>query len=42
MTRVMKRLLDVLSGKVTEAPFDKMDPAGRTAALEILRETKLR
>ena len=42
MTRVMKRLLDVLSGKVTEAPFDRMDPARRTAALEILRETKLR
>ena len=42
MTRVMKRVMDVLSGKLTEAPFDRMDPARRTAALEILRETKLR
>ena len=38
-SRVMGRLVAVLSGKVTEAPFDRLDSAKRMAALEILRET---
>lgn len=38
-SRVMGRLVAVLSGKVTEAPFDRLDAAKRMAALEILRDT---
>ena len=37
---VYRRLWEVLSGAVTEAPYDRLSEADRTAVIEILRETK--
>jgi hypothetical protein len=37
---ILQKLFDVLVGKNTSEPYNKMSPEDRRAVLEILRETK--